>query len=180
MKKYIIFVLSFVTIINSGCRKTENFPIEPVITYESSVVNRDVSGKDSTITLVFSFTDGDGDIGLKQNETAAPFTGEFYYNLVMTYQEKVNGVFIPKLLPIQKDSITPSGDTIQIVIYEPLRFRYRMPFIESSGRIKAIKGTVSTEINTLGFSPSSRFEFFIYDRALHKSNVEFSSEIIIP
>jgi hypothetical protein len=98
---------------------------------------------------------------------------------VMTYQEKVNGVFTPKLIPIQKDSITPSGDTIQIVIFQPLVFRYRMPYIESSGRVKAIKGTVATDISTLGFSPASRFEFFIYDRALHKSNVEFSSEINI-
>ena len=47
----------------SSCKKKEEFPIEPVIKYSNFVITGD------SAKLYFTFTDGDGDIGLAKSDT---------------------------------------------------------------------------------------------------------------
>ncbi|MGI8893435.1 MAG: hypothetical protein ACR2GN_08235, partial [Bacteroidia bacterium] len=154
-----------------SCRKNEEFPLEPHIDFKDITHNKNIQGKDTSITLIFSFTDGDGDVGFQKNESGPPFTGEYEYNFYVNYQEKnASGQFVPVIVPTYVDSITPDGDIIVIIKYLPIQFTYRLPYMANSGRNKAIKGDIAVEINTFGFSPVSRLEFFMYDRALNKSN----------
>ena len=178
--KHLLPILFLVTIIVTACRKNEEFPVEPRIELKELVKNTNSQGKDTAVTLTFTFTDGDGDIGFRQDEAGAPYTGEYYYNLYVNYQVKnSNGQFETFVIPTPFDSIAPNGDTIVVIKDIPVQFTYRMPYMVPSGRNKAIKGDISVDINTFGFHPVSRFEFYIYDRALHKSNIEYTPEFTV-
>ena len=59
--------------------------------------------------------------------------------------------------------------------------RYRIPDLTPDDRNKAIKGII---VDTIPLNPNPvydtiQFSMFIYDRALHKSNVVFTPEIIV-
>ena len=53
-----------------GCKKQPDFPLTPVITYKGVSTTNVKEGKE-TIVIKFSFTDGDGDLGLPQNDTSS-------------------------------------------------------------------------------------------------------------
>ncbi len=170
----------FITVGVLSCRKKEEFPAEPHIEFKELIKNTNSQGKDTSIALVFTFTDGDGDIGFLKEESGPPFTGEFSYNLHVDYQRKnSNGQFEQVFVPTLVDSIAPDGTVIQIIKNLPVQFKYRLPFLEPPGKNKAIKGDISVDMSTFGFSPVSRLEFYIYDRALNKSNVEFTPEFSV-
>ena len=54
-------------VLMSACLKTEEFPKEPHIDFKSYTRSTDYD------KLTISFTDGDGDIGLDQGDTLAPY-----------------------------------------------------------------------------------------------------------
>lgn len=181
MKTLVPYLLVIVLLIAvSSCREVDEYPVEPHIEFKDLTKFTDGQGKDTGIVLTFTFTDGDGDIGFHKDEEGAPFTGEFYYNVYLNYQKKnANGQFEPVFIPTPVDSVTPNGDTVIIIKDIPVQFTYRTVYLEPSGRNKAIKGDISVEISTFGFSPISRFEFYMYDRALHKSNIEYTPEFSV-
>ncbi|MCB0430776.1 MAG: hypothetical protein KDD54_11750 [Flavobacteriales bacterium] len=118
---------------------------------------------DSAI-LEFTFEDGDGDIGLKEGDTAKPFD----FNLYMSYFEKINGKFV------NMDS------TLAIP------FRFRIPYLESENSDRCLSGNVSVAItpiyrNTASpYSDTIMYSFYIFDRELRKSNEAETPPIISP
>ena len=60
-----IFISALV--LSTGCKKANEYPIEPLISFKSLTTEKDAQGYDAHATLVISFTDGDGDIGLDEN-----------------------------------------------------------------------------------------------------------------
>jgi hypothetical protein len=159
-----------------GCEKTPPaFPTTPAILFKSYNVEKllDTSGNtDYKLTLTISFTDGDGDIGLGEQDTTGPFAPDqpHYYNLFVNYYEKVGGQFIPMTV-----NYPFGGDTI--------KYNGRIPVITPAGRNKAIKGDIEYSIDLGKGSKtgnSIKFDFVLYDRALHRSNVTESYEIALP
>jgi hypothetical protein len=141
-----------------ACKKGEQFPVEPAIKFKALEKFSDANGLDTALVLSITFTDGDGDIGLKAEDINPPFEpgSEYYYNLYATYFIEQNGVFVP--LPVS----AVNG--------------YRIPFIENNSNNKAISGEIKIDLEILGLNliapeGNFRFEVYIYDRALHKSNV---------
>ena len=115
-------------------------------------------------TLIFSFTDGDGDIGLSAGDTLPPYNkgSDYYYNLFITYKELQHGILTP--------------------IDLPLPFNTRLPVITPSGNNKAIKGEMEVKLdiyNPLSTYDTICFDFYIVDRALHKSNVVSTPLIVV-
>ena len=57
-----------------SCQKPVEYPVEPKITYEGFTY---LMNEDSTFTgegvVSFSYTDGDGDLGLDETDTLPPF-----------------------------------------------------------------------------------------------------------
>jgi hypothetical protein len=149
-------------LILSGCAKKENFPIIPEIgflDYENEFGTGQYAVRG---ILTFSYQDGDGDIGLTDAQTNPPYNieGDYYYNLVVTYYEKLNGAYQKLDLPINPSS--------------------RIPWLSAESN-RAIKGTI-TDTLILDPNPSYdtlKIEVFIYDRALHKSNVISTPDIIL-
>ena len=152
-----------------GCRKYDHYPIVPHIELNSFQKFADSTGIDQTGVLGLSFTDGDGDLGL----TAAQNTGDFQFNLFIKYFEKQKGVFKEVILT-SPNTLTGKPDT--------LWFNGRIPYLTPDGKAKAISGEITDTLFINNFvSPydTIKYQIYIKDRALNKSNVVETPEIII-
>ena len=125
------FIFSFVlvTLLMTSCFKREEYPPEPIISDPVFYMSTD------SARLTFSFTDGDGDIGLAAEDTLSPFNpaNYYHYNLYIDYYEKddvdgwVNGTDLDG---------------------EPIAFTYRLNPIVVKGKAVGIKGTMDVYMNT--------------------------------
>lgn len=150
-----------------SCRKFEEYPDIPAITYSNFLV---LINQETGITergvLVFTYTDGDGDLGLASGDTMAPFNrdSEYYYNLIIKYYEKQFGEFVEvPLLSWNNDSS----------YYDTLTFNSRFPVLTPESGNQAIKGVFEDTLfiyNPISEFDTIKFKAFIYDRALNKSN----------
>lgn len=128
-------------------------------------------GIDSVMTLIFTFKDGDGDLGLTQADTFPPYNpvldpnnnnkslNPYYNNLYIEYLESVDGIFQYVTAPFTTDT---------------LNYAFRFESLTPSGRHKAIRGDIEVQISPSPYKNARDtviYKFFIYDRALHKSNL---------
>lgn len=144
------------------CQKPEEFPDEPKVSFESFDQK-----SDSTAKLTISFTDGDGNIGLKKGDTTGKFSQDnrFHYNLFLEYHEKQNGKWV------QRELQPP--------------FYYRIPPLEPKGKSKALEGDIEVTLEPLYFDPVSphdtiKYSIQLADRDLNESNVVETDPIITP
>ena len=147
----------------SSCMKKESFPIIPEIAYQNFETVFDTGKIATRGYLTISFKDGDGDIGLRTDQKEPPYNpgSPYYYNYIIDYYERQNGAFV-------KVELDPS-------------FNARIPYLTPTDMNKAIKGFI---VDTLVLDPAPAFDtvklkFFIYDRALHKSNTDSTPPIIL-
>ena len=159
------WILFFIPLIYS-CHKSTDFSTTPAIIYKNFLQHKTSKGKDSTGVLTISFTDGDGDIGLGEGDTLYPYNrgNEFYYNFIIKYFEKQKGVFKEDTLFFKSNA--------------------RIPNLTPQGKNTALKGEISYELFDINYTSTSthdtiRYEAYIVDRALNKSNVITTDEIII-
>jgi hypothetical protein len=136
---------------------------------------------DTLLGVIFSYKDGDGDIGLNPGDTFAPYnsmpdangkeTNPYYYNLYIDYLTLDNGEFKPVIIPNTTDT---------------LRFFARIKNITPDGKYKAIRGDFDWRILPpsgpayAGLSRTIKLKISIYDRALNKSNTAVSPAIQLP
>jgi hypothetical protein len=163
-----ILVLVLALIAIPSCVKRTKFPNEPVVSYKSFNIL-----DNQNAVFVFKFTDGDGDIGLKSEDTTGDFSrgSIYYYNLYMKYLYKnATGNFVPYTY-----FNTQTGQTDTVVL------KFRTQFVESKTKDKALQGEIY--VNLFGYRPTSshknfKYEFYFYDRAHNKSNVTGTDEIV--
>lgn len=163
--KITVFFIALTLVVGiQSCFKSEEFPLEPVI----SDPQVELTGDSAIVT--FNFTDGDADLGLEPSDTFGVHApGAYhYYNIYLDYFEKddVQG-WVPGL--------DLAGDTI--------RFGYRIKPIEVSENTKGIKGTIDVTMEDFKnpFSDQSdtiKFTIKLIDRSLNESNVIETTEII--
>ncbi|MCX6280588.1 MAG: hypothetical protein NTU51_01330 [Bacteroidetes bacterium] len=148
----------------SSCMKKESFSDIPQIAFAGYTNLFDSTKIAKKGILTISFQDGDGDIGLNSWDTYPPYdsTSIYFYNYYIDLYEKKNGVFV-------KDTTLATS------------LNARIPNLTPDDPNKAIKGLI---VDTLPLNPhpvydTIQFSMFIYDRALHKSNVVFTPEIVV-
>lgn len=161
--KFSFLILLIAVLILPYCGKIEKIPETPSIKYIS---NREVDTVDALgnpakrIDIEIYLIDGDGNIGLFSYDTVSPNdTSKFY---IKEYRKK-NGIFVEE-------------------IYEqPLH--NRLPYLQPIGQDKTLRCTIKVEISynepQLAVMDSLRYELFIVDRSLKKSNVITTPEIIV-
>lgn len=164
MKKVFTYLLLFAIALLGSCTKTEEYPIEPLIEFENFYKIANNFGVDEKGVLVISFTDGDGDIGLETWDTLPPYNynGQYYYNIIIDYYEKRNGVW----------------ELIEL----PLTNNARIPYVDADLPEKGIRGNIEVELyinNVLSPYDTIKFSTYIYDRALNQSNRIETPEIVI-
>ena len=168
MKRLHVIVLGLMVLLATACQKQPEYPIEPSIAYNGFTY---LFNADSTFSgegiLSFSYTDGDGDLGLDDADTLYPFgpNDPHYYNMVVDYLKSVNGEFVKTPL-LSWNVMTQTFDTIT--------FSARFRRLRDSEEPKPISGTMEYTLTVQNpFSPNDtiKFEIHILDRALHESNV---------
>lgn len=166
MKAFVkILIIPTIVLLNGlSCQKIESIPEIPLISFKSFILKDtiDALGNEGKIgELTFDFEDGDGDIGLTQPDSLSADSTNF--NLFFTMFDKIDGEFIE----------VPEND-----LEAPLN--YRIPYIVKEGQNKALKGEIQIDFIYLLFEYDTfKYSFFIVDRALHKSNVETTPEIVL-
>jgi hypothetical protein len=177
-----------------SCLTKPNFPFEPSISF-SNIIQKTIKDENGIIVdsliLEINFKDGNGDIGLTSSDTTgnfAPFKPDgsrnpFYYNYYCTLfrRNKFTGEY--QRFPMPK---IPNTDI-------ETNLHGRVPPLLENARPSPIEGKLQyqTEISTLyntstvpnpeliNKNDSIRFEIFIYDRALNKSNVITTKSILV-
>lgn len=162
MKQLSKLAILFSIVLAVGCKKNESTPVPPVLKFVDARLSED---KGSSVVR-FEFFDGDGDLGLKQEEN----TGEQEFNLFVDYYEKNNGIWV-LISPIIKWNATDA-------VYDTSDLNLRIPFLENKDG-RALEG--ETKINLLyNFNADTfRYDISLKDRALHTSNIITTSEIVV-
>jgi hypothetical protein len=148
----------------SSCFKKEEYPLEPNISFDSFNIQGD------SANVVFNFTDGNGDIGLNDYDTIAPFNieSEFHYNLYINYFEKDDFIGWTEGLDLQGN---------------PIIFKYRIQPIAIKGKTKGVKGKIDVNMGKLYYnvlsdqSDTIKYSIQLIDRELNKSNVVETNQI---
>ena len=142
-----------------ACKKRESFSDIPYLEFRHYELKDSVDALGNITKLCelhIYFTDGDGDIGLFNDDTIAPYD----YNLFVNYFEMHN-------------------DSLQQINVNP-PYHIRMPNLTPTGQNKSLKVDVKYDVNvTYRNSDSIKFELKLFDRALNESDWVSSPLIII-
>lgn len=160
-----LFLILGIILFLASCTPEDKYPIIPRIQFVGIEKIPNEYGFDYKANLSFYFEDGDGDIGLDNTteDLKPPFdtASIYHYNFFISYYEKQNGEFVKVDLPAEQNA--------------------RIPRL-SNNTPESINGDINVEIfinNITSPYDTVRFEFYILDRALHKSNIITTPEIII-
>ncbi|CAN5775253.1 hypothetical protein BH11BAC7_BH11BAC7_31150 [soil metagenome] len=156
MKKFrglFLFVISGVAFF--GCKPDPTFPAIPALTFKEF---RQPAGSDSLI-LVFSFTDGDGDIGVAPTDPDP--------NMVLAvYAPDANGVF----------QVLDNPITVEV---DSLLYTYRIPRL-TAGQ-KGLEGDIYLTFEHKSFLPRDTLQFntSLLDQSHNRSNYVRTETVIL-
>ncbi len=164
---YISVLVSIIAFIFFACDPPKAYPETPDVKFKSLSIANSYDTLGNPIKLLYltiSVIDGDGDIGIKySNNDIYPGFGDLdSTDLFIKLFEKKEGEFI------------------EVDFKLPLN--YATPFLELKGQDKTLKADLEIKIeeplvDTFLAYDTIKYNFFIYDRALHKSNTAESPEI---
>ncbi|GAB4127701.1 MAG: hypothetical protein OHK0045_19170 [Raineya sp.] len=176
----------------NSCLTKPDFAFEPQISFASlskkSILDGNNQLIEDSIFLEINFKDGDGDIGLSNADTLGKFAfrnpdktlNPFYFNFYCDIyrQNKFTGEYERVRFPLSRDPVL--GIDVESNIYG------RVPPLLENARKGPIEGVLRYNIGGLFYDvlginkrDSIRFEVFIYDRALNKSNVITTPAILV-
>lgn len=157
-KLYLLFML----LPAFSCIDEKQFSNVPFLRFEGSEwIQVQVQGVGTVdrLRVRLYLTDGDGDVGLEDEQIDPPFDADspFHYNLWVRYLEK-------------------SGDTL--LELPDTEFSIRVPNLTPNGQNKTLEAEVEYDIDlSQAASDSVEFRFILVDRSLQLSN-EVSSGLI--
>jgi hypothetical protein len=162
MKKTVFIILaSFYCF--ASCIDVENPSDIPLISFNKSTANYcqdELGNLNKCVSIYFTLKDGDGNVGLSESDTLAPFTGIFSHNFYYN-------VFIP----------SSNG----FISWEDLSINYfNIPYIVPDGQNKILIADIEINLSFPVFSLTSDtllINFYVYDRALNQSNTAFTDTI---
>src|SRR4051812_48389401 len=110
MKRFSL--IFFGILLLAACRKVDEYPNIPALSYKSVTFSSNSLGQFFTLTA--TVTDGDGDIGYKDDESNGDFDNSdltknpYYYNFVITLEYLDNQVWKEyKVVQQTNDSLPP-------------------------------------------------------------------------
>jgi len=152
-----------------SCLKRNEFPDKPDIEFISFRLDpQPWASSDSIGVVKFSFTDGDGDLGLDPNELSGVYalSEPYYYNLFIRHFQKQNGEYVELMIP----------DTA------PLQMHARFKSLTPTAGDKTLEGEmdVGIGIEFIGTPYDTvRYEMYIVDRSLKHSDTLVTPDIIL-
>ncbi len=152
-----------------ACKKPNQFPPEPSISFKDIYTVQSTTGFDQNIIVLLDFTDGDGDVGLRSpgnNDSIFdnPDSTNLYFNdYIVKIAEMKNGQWFTGH---PWDTVNLSG---------------RIPYLTPDLSYKSLKGEIKRELPVPPalVNDTLRFEIYIIDRSLHKSNIITTPYVIL-
>lgn len=160
MKKFISYFFQSIFILGIyACQSEVEYPPEPNISFLDFT-----SFDGDSAHFTFSFTDGDGDLGLSETDTS----GDFRFNVFFTYSELSNNEW----------TVFDLGEGTN----------YRIPQLHAGPDEKALSGETTITLNPYynpglifpALSDTFKWSVYITDRNLNKSNTIESGIVIKP
>ncbi len=128
----------------------------PVITLNEVEIVKKKDDSDSLLVIRFDYEDLDGDLGLNDDDTTGAFRG--MNNLIINFEEKVNGKYEALLDPTR---------TVEA------NYHQRFPSLTPTGKNKKINGTMAVMFSISPneiYADTLAFDLHIIDRNLNQSN----------
>lgn len=150
-----LFLFAFLGAVLFGCKPDPVYPAVPALTFKEA---RQPVGTDSLV-LIYSFTDGDGDIGVSPTDSDS--------NMVLTlYVPDANGNFL----------VFDDPGTVDV---DSLMYKYRIPHL-TAGQI-GLEGDIYVTIENKNFLPRDTMQFnsFLLDQSHNKSNLVRTETVIL-
>ncbi len=163
----VLLMVGAATMLWTACLHTEDYPPEPIITFDGFVLMDSVDqlGNENTYcTVTIGFTDGDGNVGLRESDITGRFDPDslYYHNLLVDYYEWDGSLNDFKLIDLD-----PS-------------FNARIPYLTPEGNNKTLKGEIIYGMNvSFTGSDTIRFHFRLVDRSFKESNMVESPPIYL-
>ncbi len=155
---YLFVVSAFI----AGCGEIVTYPDSPVIDYKNFALYRTTDDLGNSIFLgkmEVKFTDGDGNVGLIQPDSAE-VADSLKFNFFSTLYTMDNGEF-------KKVEGTEGAQN------------FRIPYIKREGQNKTLSGTIYIEYEYKLIEHDTIFyTFYMMDRSFNKSNTDTSDVII--
>lgn len=159
-------LLLFAAVTFAGCYKEPEFPVTPVIEFDDITkairIDQFSGANKDSVTISIKFQDGDGDLGLNNEETAAAQLSEDY-NYVVRVFRKVRGNFV---------------EFEPFIPYSGFFFR-----LNDSDKPSPIEGVLDYSIDfPHPFTPkrdSVQFQIYLKDRAGNISNTIETETIVL-
>jgi len=154
--------ITLLGIVGLACARDVNFPDVPYVKLEEYEVigpNVDPDLPNEHLKIKFYFTDGDGNIGLDDDQLAPPFCEncDHYYNLFVNVLSKENGVL---------DTTYP--------------YNARIKNLTPNAQYQSLEGHMIYKIDIANrASDTIMVDFYLEDRDLNKSNLERTPELYI-
>jgi hypothetical protein len=155
-----------------SCQDRPQFEDTPYLEWRDAEYERDPVNGTSVVNMKLYFTDGDGDVGRKNEGSIYDCETQYEqfiadHDVFIRYYEKVSGTFIRVL---SRDSCLP--------------FHSYLPYLTPEGQNKTLEGEIELRFNSSGLPSNAgvdsvRFELELEDRAGNRSNVVFSPSISI-
>jgi len=188
----IIFPMVFSGMVLYGCQPPPNFPDTPKINFlEITQIDKD------NIGIVIEFEDGDADMGLSSTQINFPWNeynyitsstdtvpppkptntvdsvkNIFFSNAILTTYVQRNGIF-------EKTHYGIDFSTLDTIERPDLRF----PYVTQKIQDQPVSGTIEIKVSTKFFpyteQDTLKFDVYIFDRALHKSNTVRTSSFTV-
>lgn len=158
LKNYSYKIIILSIIILNGCASPPDYPIEPVITYKSMTKNhlKQSAFNIDSLSITFSFTDGDGDIGTNDSTLS-----------LFVIDTRDGNEFSKYKLPYVSEQGTSNGISgeVQFVIYTTCCYYPN--------------GAPPCKPSTIHPTDTVIYNIYMKDRAGHKSNIIKTDPIIL-
>jgi hypothetical protein len=160
----LLIIFAMLVFLITSCMKEKEFPIEPVITFKSfTKVFNPPDTIPAELVLSITFTDGDGDIGLYDDENNPPYD----VNLFIELYKRVNNQH-------------------ELIIFPDTTFNFngRIPLLNEGEDENPIEGVIEYAfdyklLRSFLLNDTIAFDVSIQDRALNRSNMIRTPDLIV-
>lgn len=159
----------------ASCVKPKTFPIEPYIEFRQNILSyMPIVAGDSipSLEVEFYFQDGDGDIGRYDESEAFPYVGDSLYNLHFQLYRVLSDSLLEKVyLP------DTTGE------WHPIAYHYHLHYMEPVNANHSLCGLIRWKVDDFSITAKMLenntvcYGIYLYDRALHRSNVIYTDPI---